>query len=185
MKPKLIRSCCLSCAAIFAVTGASMARSAELLPDTAFIDLAAGSADTNALSLGAGWKSAWQHAWLGGHFSISTELFVSQWRTNSGPGAQSYSLLGVVPLLRYDFHESRRWPLFVEAGIGLSVLNREFQVPQRHQGSTWNFYDTVAAGVHLDAGWEASLRLSHLSNAGLKKPNPGQSFLHVRVTKRF
>jgi lipid A 3-O-deacylase len=36
-----------------------------------------------------------------------------------------------------------------------------------------------------DGKQEIGLRWSHTSNAGLKKPNPGQDFLQLRLVQRF
>jgi lipid A 3-O-deacylase len=50
------------------------------------------------------------------------------------------------------------------------------------------FLDVMGLGYTLggpDGKQEIGLRWSHTSNAGLKKPNPGQDFLQLRLVQRF
>jgi lipid A 3-O-deacylase len=157
----------------------------ELKPDKAFVELAAGSASTHAASAGVGWTWGWRRGWRDGTFSASTEIFASHWKS-TGTQEQSLTLLGALPLLRYST-VLFSWPVFIEGGVGLSVMDRNFETPQKHMGSSWNFYDTLAIGTAIGTERisEVSLRISHLSNAGIRKPNPGENFIQVRVTMHF
>jgi len=50
-----------------------------------------------------------------------------------------------------------------------------------------NFGDHIALGLRLGdrQEHELQLRVEHFSNAGLRKPNPGENFGQVRYVWRF
>ena len=94
---------------------------------------------------------------------------------------REFTQLLVVPVLRWQLSEVPS-PWFVEAGLGLSVLDRRYQLRQSRQSSRWNFEEVLAVGYRLGPGYELSVRLSHFSNAGLRRPNPGGERLMLRWT---
>lgn len=94
---------------------------------------------------------------------------------------REFTQLLVVPVLRWELSEVPS-PWYVEAGLGLSVLDRRYQLRQTPQASRWNFEEVLAVGYRVGPGHEISLRLSHFSNAGLRRPNPGGERLMVRWT---
>jgi hypothetical protein len=73
----------------------------------------------------------------------------------------------------------------VEAGLGLSLHDRPYRVARVQQASRLNFQEEVALGYHLGAGRAVSLRLAHMSNAGLRKPNPGETWWSLRWEAPF
>lgn len=94
---------------------------------------------------------------------------------------REFTQLLVVPVLRWELSEVPS-PWFVEAGLGLSLLDRRYQLRQTPQSSRWNFEEVLAVGYRVGPGHEVSLRLSHFSNASLRRPNPGGERLMVRWT---
>ena len=60
-------------------------------------------------------------------------------------GRHTLTQLGLVPVWRLRFDQGRSdW--FVEAGIGVSVLDKQYQIPGKRFGTEFNFHDTVGVG---------------------------------------
>ena len=94
--------------------------------------------------------------------------------------------VGLVPLVRWRPDEGRS-PWFVEGGIGLSWLDGDLRTPERTFSTRLNFSDNLGIGRSFGARGEQelSLRWQHTSNAGIRKPNPGQDLLLVRYAHAF
>jgi lipid A 3-O-deacylase len=174
-------------AAVAAVLSAPAAAEG-LRPSGAFFQAGGGAKSVHAAaSLGAVWDWSWRQQAVGGEFSASTELVgtVFQAERIGAGGNRTYTQLGLVPMLRYRFGQGRS-PWFVEAGIGVAVMDRNLETPRKNQ-SSWNFDDNLAVGRSFGgrSEHELSLRVQHTSNAGLRKPNPGFELFMVRWTERF
>ena len=79
------------------------------------------------------------------------------------------------PTLRYG-HERGA---YVDGGIGFHVLS-ETRISSAVEFSTrFQFGDHVGAGYRIGR-YDLSMRIQHLSNAGIRNPNPGINFLHLR-----
>jgi hypothetical protein len=120
-------------------------------------------------------------------FTGQTELIVSQWRYDSpGGGKDDLQQFTLLPLLRMVPDEGRSSG-FLELGIGASYLSHAYVTPHKDFSTQWNFYDTLGAGLRFGGRGEheLGLRLLHVSNAGIKKPNPGEEFLLLRYAYRF
>ena len=158
----------------------------DLVPRGAFVE--AGVAEHSSYSATAGliWPWSWRSQALGGELTATTEAYVSRW---SGHGAErrvSFTQLGLVPLLRYRFGHGRSdW--FVEAGIGISVMDKMYRIPQKQFSTRFNFVDVAGMGRSFgpQRRHELSLRLAHISNADIRKPNPGENFLQLRYAALF
>lgn len=177
----------LASAAAFGGLAPGPASAQGLRPAGLYVQGGGGQSGLRAGSLGLVWPWGWSRQVGGGEVTANTELFVSHWRARAaGGGHQGFVQVGVVPMLRYRFAEGRS-PWFVEAGIGLSVMDRRFVTPDRNQGSRWNFSDNLALGHSFGSAGEheVSLRWQHTSNAGLKDPNPGVDLILLRYAARF
>lgn len=166
---------------------AAPAAAQGLRPATAFVQGGVGKYGLGALSAGVAWPWAWRTSLLGGELTARTELFATAMRAHeAGGGNQSFLQLGLVPMVRYGF-DGGRSPWFVEAGIGLSVMDRLYATPERSLSTRWNFSDNFAVGRSFGANGqhEVSLRWQHTSNAGIKKPNPGLDLLMLRYATGF
>lgn len=133
------------------------------------------------------WKGAGAPAQADSSWSVATEAWLAHWRAREpGGGHASFTQLAVSPMLRW------RWaggasPWFIEAGAGLSLNDRRYRRERKQFSTTWNFVDTLGLGLSFGAAGEQdiSLRLMHVSNAGLREPNPGENFLLLRYARRF
>ena len=92
--------------------------------------------------------------------------------------------VGLTPVFRYA--HAARGPYF-EGAVGFHVLS-DSHITRRLDFSTrFQFGDHVGAGLRLGANreYDLSLRLQHLSNAGIRNPNPGVNFLQLRFQHHF
>ena len=140
-----------------------------------------------AVTAGASWPWNWQRATRGGQWSGATEVFASHWSVrNRAGGREGYTQLGIAPVLRYRFGQGRS-PWFVEAGIGVSWFDSVYETNRKRFSTRFNFYDTIGVGRSFGQAREHewSLRLTHISNAGIRKPNPGEDVLQLRYTRNF
>jgi lipid A 3-O-deacylase len=182
---KRLRS--LTSALLCAAAALSLPATADWRPNSAFVQGGVGPDGVSAITAGATWPFDWSNTLWGGQFTAYTELSVAHWRARSfGGGHQSLTQLSLVPMLRYRFDEGRS-PWFAEFGIGATVTDRLYNTPCKAFSTRWNFSDNFAVGRSLGAGQrhELSLRLQHISNGDIKKPNPGEEFLQLRYAMRF
>lgn len=179
-----IRSFLSSAGLLFA---ASTSWAAEL-PGAVF--LAEGGATlhgTYAVTAGVAWRWDWQRPSSVGLWTGATEAFVSHWRARgAGGGREGYTHVGVTPVLRLRFDQGRS-PWFMEGGIGLSLFDSLYVTDRKQFSTRFNFYDTVGVGRSFGAAraHEWTLRLTHISNGGIKKPNPGENFIQLRYTRNL
>lgn len=180
-KPPLKLACGLALLAL-----ATLPARADLRPDGATLLAGTAPHGTRAVAAGLLWDWDWQaprRALLTAH----TELLVSHWRARAlGGGHQSLQQLTLLPSLRLRPQRGAAgW--FLEIGIGASWLSRSYRTPQKDFSSRWNFYDMLGVGLNLgpDRRQELGLRYVHVSNAGLRRPNPGEDFLLLRYARRF
>ncbi len=183
MQPKHFRT--FACLA--AVCGILLPAAAQgLRPAGYFVQ--GGLAENRIWSATAGltWPWAWKTSVLGGELGGLTEAYVSHWEAPSASHRRSFTQVGVVPMLRLRFDQGRS-PWFAEAGIGLSAMDHHFVTTTKQFTTSFNFVDVVGVGRSLGAAreHELGLRLQHVSNAGIRVPNPGQNFVQLRYAATF
>jgi hypothetical protein len=142
---------------------ACLAAAPALALDGVSLEAGAGSdEDVNPLRVAAQWNSRWR--WL------YWDLSFGGW---TGGHGRVYDL-GFTPTARVG-----RSP-YLEAGLGAHVLS-DLDVGAGSDFSTrFQFGDHLGVGMrfgHYDLG----LRFQHLSNGGLRNPNPGINFLILRL----
>jgi lipid A 3-O-deacylase len=164
----------------------SSAHAIDLRPDG--VGLQAGPASHGASAVSAGviweWSARKERRAL---FTGQTELILSHWRAHAmGGGSQTLQQVTLLPVLRMELDRGRS-PWYLEAGIGASWLSRAYVTPEKEFSTRWNFYDVLGGGYRFGARGEheVGLRYLHVSNAGIKKPNPGEDFLLLRYARRF
>ena len=87
--------------------------------------------------------------------------------------------LGVTPVLRL-YPKALGRGLFAEVGIGVNLLAPVYRSDDKRFSTVFNFGDHLAVGKRFAGGGELSLRIQHFSNAGIRRPNPGENFVQVR-----
>ncbi|MFG5409782.1 acyloxyacyl hydrolase, partial [Piscinibacter sakaiensis] len=129
---------------------------------------------------GLAWDGRGSRALGSGRLSGAWELVLGHWRGTAAEPASGVTQVGLTPLLRWTPAGS---PWFAEAGIGLHLVSPRYRNGDKRFGTRFNFGDVLAVGRRLGgaAGAELSLRLQHFSNGGLRRPNPGEEFLQLRL----
>lgn len=115
------------------------------------------------------------------------DLFISQWHAPAlGSGSRNYTQLGAIYTWRYRFGGgSSAW--FAEGGVGGTVMDHLYKTPDRTFSTAFQFTEVLGVGRSFgeNGRHELTLRLQHFSNAGIKKPNPGENFVRLRYTYHF
>lgn len=115
---------------------------------------------------GAGWE-------LGGYWDLSA----GGWRN----GEETIYDVGLTPVFRLE--GTAPGSLYLEAAIGFHLIS-DLQIDSERSFSTrFQFGDHVGIGRRFGPRerYDVSLRLQHLSNGGIRKPNPGIDFLQLRL----
>ena len=157
-------------------------------PDSVFVQAGASSRDARVGGAGLRWDLPWPHPAAGWRGTLQVSL--ARWSAAVSPG--DAPLAGREHVLQLVVLPAVRWQTdaggsgsFVEAGLGLSLHDRPYRVERVRQGSRLNFQEELAWGRHLGGGHAVSLRLAHMSNAGLRKPNPGETWWSLRWEAAF
>ncbi len=115
------------------------------------------------------------------------DLFLSNWHAPAlGSGPHDYAQIGAIYTWRYRFAQGSS-PWFAEGGIGATVMDHVYRTPDRSFSTAFQFTEAIGIGRSFGehGAHELALRLQHFSNAGIKKPNPGENFLRLRYTYHF
>jgi len=116
------------------------------------------------------------------------DVFLSQWSAPglNNDGRRSYTQIGAIYTLRYRFGDGGS-PWFAEGGVGATLMDRIYRTPDRSFSTAFQFTEVLGIGRSFGekGAHEVSLRVQHFSNAGIKKPNPGETFLRLRYAYRF
>lgn len=111
---------------------------------------------------------------------LSMELEASKWHAASRFNSNNMWQITLNPLWTWRFENG----IFLQGAIGASYFSRN-NFANKEFGSRWNFSDNIAIGYQFTENTSLAYRLSHYSNAGLKKLNPGINMQQLIVTHRF
>ncbi len=153
-----------------------------------YTQAAVASNDAYTASLGATlpWRQ-WTYALGSGQVTGHWDLFASYWSSRmANVDRQRNYVFGVVPTLRWRGDQGQS-PWFAQVGSGLSLATELYQSGDKRFSTRYNFATHLAVGTNFGAQreHELMLRLEHYSNAGIKKPNPGENFLQLRYARKF
>ncbi|AWQ06866.1 acyloxyacyl hydrolase [Bordetella bronchiseptica] len=119
-----------------------------------------------------------------GPLTLHWDLWGGHWRSHHADGTTGgYSQLGALMAWRYQ-PAGPQSPWFFEAGLGGSVADGLYNSGRRRFSTTFQFTEVLAVGYRFgpERAYEVSLRVQHFSNAGIKKPNPGENFMFLRFS---
>lgn len=143
------------------------------LEDTRLLRLNVSHGEGRPLFASARWR--WSYYWEGN---------LSYWYLyKQKEGEKRLLEVGLTPNLRLEPRRAWRWGRpFVEAGIGVRLLSK-VHIGARDLSSAFQFGSHAGFGLRFGEreAWEAAWRIEHLSNAGLRQPNPGINFTMVRL----
>lgn len=135
--------------------------------------------------------AAWEWAeplWQGDAWQLKLrhEVEVAAWRA---PRGKDLVEAGYSPVFRLQrpVGDGNANQLYVEAAIGARLLSGRDLAPFRRFSTAFQFSDVLGAGFIWGPQGRSSLglRVQHLSNARIKRPNPGITFLELRYSHRF
>ncbi|RYF42071.1 MAG: acyloxyacyl hydrolase [Comamonadaceae bacterium] len=158
-------------------------------PRRMFIDGARAASDVGLASVGVQLPWGWHRPLLGGELTGHWDAHIAHWRVPAGTAASErrhWTQLALVPTLRLRFDGGRSaW--FVEGGIGLSVLDGRYATRHKNFSTRFNFTDHQGVGFNFGARRQHELMLivRHVSNGGIRKPNPGEDFVQLRYGLAF
>jgi hypothetical protein len=176
----------LQCAALAAGARASAGANADQFG----VQVAGGVAnrDIKKVDVGVVWDPQWTWWEIGGfHFTIVGEGHVSYWHTTEDQAVNPNILeIGITPVLRF-IRSSGTFRPYIEAGVGVRLLSHTRITETFSVGSAFQFADMVGVGAIFGShqNYQAGFRFQHLSNAGIKEPNPGINFSQLYLQYNF
>ncbi|MGQ0545918.1 MAG: acyloxyacyl hydrolase [Betaproteobacteria bacterium] len=133
--------------------------------------------DVRLWRAGLQWK--WQRRWLrGGDWELGGywDLSAGGWRN----GRDTIYDLGFTPVFRLE--RTTPGSAYLEAAIGFHLLSDLRINDDRVFSTSFQFGDHIGIGRRFGPRdrYDLSVRLQHLSNGGIRKPNPGIDFVQLR-----
>jgi len=143
------------------------------------------STDAATIGVTLPWNT-WRSSLLGGELRGHWDINLSRWSFNGAAGYDSINVLGITPTLRLRPDEGRS-PWFWEAGVGATLADDRYRTTEKEFSTTFNFASHVGLGVNFgeQRRHELSVRVQHVSNARIKRPNPGENFVQLRYGFHF
>ena len=168
---------------------ALMAAAGIAAADQFGIQVAAGVADNHfhKLDLGFVWDpnlTWWQIGdW---HFSLVGEAHVAWWHTDEGDVHDNIGEIGISPVIRFIKGSGAVRP-FIEVGTGVRLLTSPTISENYTLSTAFQFANMAGVGVQFGARQQylAGFRFQHVSNGGIKEPNPGINFSQLYLQYNF
>ena len=123
----------------------------------------------------------WTHELAHSTLDVVLEASVGQVTGPSGSAHRSLTHVGLTPFARWWFAPYTA----MEFGIGANVFSGTYLGGKRIS-TAYQFGDSIGL-LHRFAAtpWTLGARFTHYSNADIKRPNPGQDYLQVRLGYSF
>ncbi|MGF6370977.1 acyloxyacyl hydrolase [Paraburkholderia sp. 32] len=153
------------------------------------VHVAAGVGDhhVRTLDLGVVWDPSltwWQIGdW---HFALLGGAHVAWWHTNEGNVHDNIGEIGVTPVIRFIRSSGSVRP-FIEVGAGVRLLTSPRISSDFTLGTSFQFAEMAGVGLQFGAReqYVAGYRFQHVSNGGIKEPNPGINFSQLYLQYHF
>jgi hypothetical protein len=162
----------------------------EARADTFGVQVAGGfgSHSTNKVDVAFVWDPGinWWH--VGGwHFALMGEANVAYWHSTESGSRNDVFELGVTPFVRFIKDAGLVRP-YIEVGAGPRGLTHPTVSDEFTASTALQLTEVIGIGAQFGGQqqqYEAGLRFQHLSNAGIKQPNPGINFTQLYVRYNF
>ncbi|MCK9510582.1 MAG: acyloxyacyl hydrolase [Pigmentiphaga sp.] len=121
----------------------------------------------------------WSRATSLGRFALQGEFGVSYWhaRHRGEDARRSAWQASAIPMFRWWLTDR----FYLEAGIGLTLFNHT-RLGEHELSTALQFGDHLGLGYQITENWRLGLRVSHFSNAGIKRPNRGLNAYQLGVS---
>lgn len=171
------------------LTALLMSAAGTALADPFGVQVAAGVGDHHIkkLDLGMVWDPDWTWWQVGDwHFALIGEAHVAWWHTNEGNVHGDIGEVGVTPVIRFIKMSGPVRP-FVEVGAGVRLLTSPRISSDLTLSSAFQFADMAGVGLQFGTHQQyvAGYRFQHISNGGIKEPNPGINFSQLYLQYNF
>lgn len=181
------RACRLALHAVLA--GSLLGGSGAAFADRWGIQAGGGFSDRHSVDkgdLGVVWDPGWTWWEVGGwHFAFVMEGHVGYWHTNGNIHTSIWEV-GATPVIRFIKSAGAVRP-YVEAGAGVRYLSHPTVSTNFSMSTAFQF--ASMGGVGLEFGqrqqYQVGYRFQHVSNAGIKEPNPGINFHQLYLQYNF
>lgn len=122
----------------------------------------------------------WSHSFSrSGHIDLSLSMGAGYWQADNRHPDSLWDF-ALVPTVRW-------WPgdtYFLEAGVGPTYISRT-DFAGKELSTRFQFTTHVGGGMVVNDVHQFGLRWTHVSNAGIKRPNPGLDLIQANYTYRF
>jgi lipid A 3-O-deacylase len=153
------------------------------------VQLAAGVGDLHVkkIDLGVAWgpNLTWWHIgdW---YFSLIGEAHAAWWHTDEGNVHDDIGEIGVTPVIRFIKGSGLIRP-YVEIGAGVRLLSSPRISSTFILGTAFQSAELAGVGVQFGGHQQylAAYRFQHISNGGIKEPNPGINFSQLYLQCNF
>lgn len=170
-------------AALLAVATAGAAQGM----DWTLIGGASNKASVRQVGVIAGWTQPtplWQgDTW---RLRLRHEAVLVGWHV---PQARDIVEVGYSPVFRLErpLSGGNGRTFFVEGAIGVRLISHTRVSAEHRMSTAFQFADMLGVGTQWgrDGRSTLGLRVQHMSNLGIKKPNPGLNTLYLYYTHRF
>jgi lipid A 3-O-deacylase len=121
-------------------------------------------------------------------FSLAPEWQIGSWNAQkSGISKQRIVDSSVTGVLTIRPREPNSLPYYLDIGFGLHMLSHNRISEERNFGSSFQFGEFL--GIGADFGdrhrYAIAARVQHVSNGGIRRPNPGVTFAQLSLMYRF
>jgi len=121
------------------------------------------------------------------HFSLIGEAHVAWWHAVEGDTHNNnIGEIGITPVIRFIKGSGAIRP-FIEVGAGIRLLTNPRISEYETLSTAFQFAPMGGVGVQFGARQQylAGFRFQHLSNGGIKEPNPGINFSQLYLQYNF
>ncbi|VGO09029.1 Probable signal peptide protein [plant metagenome] len=127
------------------------------------------------------WQSPalWDYQFGGnwGRLELVGELGAAYWKANGSRDPGNVWQFNAIPMFRWWTGER----FYLEAGVGATAFTST-RFADKNISTAFQFGDHIGAGFLINDSNRIGLRLSHFSNASIKKPNPGLDVVQLTYT---
>lgn len=91
--------------------------------------------------------------------------------------------IGLTPVFRFQRDDKKG--LYGEAAVGIHYLSELYNNAGKRLSTRFQFGDHIGIGYVFQNNVDIGLRIQHISNGSIKKPNSGVDLAILRVAYRF
>jgi hypothetical protein len=146
-----------------------------------------GGQSVGVYGVGLSW-APWTTLPLANDMSLSLRgvAGVAVWDARDGVPNQSLIDISVYPVLRLDAPPFGPVVPYVEGSVGVNLLTHTW-IGDRQMSTAFQFGEFAGVGIAFGdkRQFDVGVRYQHVSNADIKKPNPGLTFGSIVFQYRF